>query len=70
MFERTGAKILKKWCFRQHENHCQSMPGGRIPVHGTQKYTVPDRQNKVSGLTVVTGVKNLKVTIDHLSNHL
>jgi hypothetical protein len=39
-----------------------------VLVHGTRKDTESDRQNKVSGSTVVTGDKNL--TIDHLSNHL
>ncbi len=59
MVERTGAKILEK------------MVPGRVTVHGTHKYTKPDRPVKVSRSTVVTdGAKNLEVIMDPLSNHL
>jgi hypothetical protein len=63
-------KKWKKWCFWQHENHCGSVLASRIPVHGTHEYTKPDHQKQISGSTVVTGVKNLKVTIDNLLSHL
>jgi hypothetical protein len=69
-FKCTGAKKQEKMIFWQYENNCGSGPGGRIPVHGTHEYTNPDHQKKISGSMVVTGAKNLKVALDHLSSHL
>jgi hypothetical protein len=59
-------KNEKKWCFLHHRLHCVTTAWWTKPEYGSHKYTKLDWPERLSGSTVITGVKNLMVIIDHL----